>query len=161
MGGVLEHFKQKPEDSPFENKYSLRMSRSSRHKEKLNKCATKYCRNTREKGCKICSKCRKRLYKERHPERYTFTYVKNNARRRGKEWTITIDEFIQFITQTGYLFGKGREKDKLSIDRIDPLKGYHIDNIQILTVSENSSKGNYERDFESAVKGNYEEDLPF
>lgn len=93
----------------------------------------------------ICSKCRKRLYKERHPVRYTFSYLKNNARRRKHTFTLTIDEFVQFVRETGYMEGKGRHADKLSIDRIDPRRGYTPDNIQVLTVSKNATKGNHEK----------------
>lgn len=121
------------------------MRRTLEHKRKKNLCISAYCRNTPEKGRKICSKCRKRLYKERHPERYTFTYVKNNARRRGKRWELTMEQFIDFLNETGYLFGKGRKADKLSIDRIDHRKGYSADNIQVLTVSANAIKGNMEK----------------
>lgn len=37
--------------------------------------------------------------------------------------------------------GKGRHADSYSVDRIDNDKGYTIDNIRVLTLSENASKG--------------------
>ena len=42
--------------------------------------------------------------------------------------------------------GKGRGAGRLSIDRIRPWEGYNINNIQVLTVSENSKKKYAEQD---------------
>lgn len=39
------------------------------------------------------------------------------------------------------MVGKGRTKTSYSIDCKKPEEGYHYDNLQKLTVSENSSKG--------------------
>ena len=38
--------------------------------------------------------------------------------------------------------GKGKTKESFSIDRINNDEGYHIGNIRILTLSNNSRKGN-------------------
>lgn len=51
-----------------------------------------------------------------------------------------MDQFKQFCVETKYMDVKGREKDNYHIDRIDENKGYHIDNIQILTNTENVKK---------------------
>ena len=40
---------------------------------------------------------------------------------------------------------KGRTRYRLHIDRIDVTKGYHFDNLQVLTCTENVLKGNAER----------------
>jgi len=122
------------------------MRHTTEHKTRKNLCATKFCRNTRETRSSLCSKCRKRLYKERHPVQYTYSYVKANARRRKKEWSLTMEEFLDFVTSTGYMIGKGRTGDKLSIDRIDHRQGYHLGNIQVMTVSANSIKAQLEKD---------------
>ena len=63
-----------------------------------------------------------------------------NAKRRGKEFTITLEEFTQFCKETNYIAGAGRSSASYHIDRIDETKGYSIDNIQTLTNAENSKK---------------------
>lgn len=86
-----------------------------------------------------------RKYKAEHPLEYTFNVLRTNAKRRGKSFELTKEEFAQFCEQTGYLSSKGTTKAKMHIDRIDATKGYSINNIQILSCSANSSKGAYER----------------
>ncbi len=66
--------------------------------------------------------------------------LRDNSKRRGKEFTLTLQEFEQFCYQTKYLAGRGRSVDSYSIDRIDNTKGYTAENIRVLTVSENSKK---------------------
>lgn len=69
-----------------------------------------------------------------------------NAKRRRKEFTLTYKQFEEFCKRTGYNINKGRNAECLSIDRIDDKKGYTIDNIQAITISENITKSNlYER----------------
>jgi hypothetical protein len=104
------------------------------------KCITPYCRNEARKGRKICSKCWMRIYKERYPEAYFFNLLRCNAKRRGKEFTLTIEQFKDFCNKTGYLEDKGKNGNSMSIDRIDSEKGYTIDNIRILTLSNNTAK---------------------
>lgn len=67
------------------------------------------------------------------------------ARRRGIEFTLTRLQFANICEQTGYIEGKGVRKGALHIDRIDPARGYTWDNCQVITCSENVSKGNRER----------------
>lgn len=81
-----------------------------------------------------------RKYKQKNPEKYYFNILRTNAKRRRKEFILTIDEFIQFCKETGYLQNKGKRKESASIDRIDTNKGYSIDNIQVLSLSDNSIK---------------------
>jgi len=91
----------------------------------------------------ICHKCRSRLFKKHHPESYFFNLLRVNARRRGKEFLLTIQEFRKFCADTGYLDKKGKNGSSLSIDRINVNKPYSLENIQALTLSENSSKRNH------------------
>lgn len=103
------------------------------------KCKTKYCRNAPKKG-RTCSTCHTREYRKNNPYRYSYNNLKSNAKRRGKEFNLTFEEFKEFSIKTNYLIGKGRSKDSYTIDRIDTEKGYSIDNIQILSNSENVRK---------------------
>lgn len=74
-----------------------------------------------------------------------YTTLRCNARRRGKEFTLTLDQFKQFCIKTEYLAGRGRTKTGYHIDRIEDDKGYTIDNIQKLTNTENITKENKRR----------------
>jgi len=74
-----------------------------------------------------------------------FANLRGNAKRRGLEFALTLDDFRAFSDATGYLVGRGTSKFSLSIDRIDARLGYRLDNIRVLTLSENSTKGNQER----------------
>lgn len=102
-------------------------------------CDTQHCRKPRYTK-KYCHSCLKRQYKERHPERYAFTVLRNNAKRRGKVFELTFEQFMEFVVRTNYMAGKGRLKESLHIDRIDESKGYTIDNIQVLTNTQNLKK---------------------
>lgn len=109
------------------------------------KCKTKWCRNDRAKGRTICHKCHSRNFKQRNPDAYYFNALRNNARRRGKEFNLTLEEFRSFCQVTDYLALKGKTKFDMSVDRIDNNKGYHLENMQVLTLSENGIKGNIEK----------------
>lgn len=102
-------------------------------------CVTKHCRKPGYRGS-YCHSCHKRRYKERHPERYAYQTLRNNARRRGHAFDLTLEQFVQFAFKTGYMAGRGRYKESLHIDRIDETGGYTIDNIQVLTNTENVRK---------------------
>ena len=104
------------------------------------KCSTPNCTNKAAPFRTICHKCRSKKYKEKHPFEYWFNALRNNARRRGKEFTLTIEEFKEFCKQTGYDEKKGKTTTSLSIDRIRPGEGYSAKNIQAITLSENSYK---------------------
>lgn len=105
-----------------------------------NKCTTKFCRNTPPKKSNICYKCQKRKYREKYPIKAAYDNLKSNAKRRNKEFNITLEQFEQFCLETKYLVGCGRSKDSLHIDRKKEDAGYTIENIQTLTNSENVKK---------------------
>lgn len=44
-----------------------------------------------------------------------------------------------------YIDGSGRERHLYSIDRIDAAKGYHADNVRVVTCAENSVKAHDDR----------------
>ena len=104
------------------------------------KCSTPYCRNKRAWDRLICWKCKSRRFNTEHPHAAAYNRLKQNAKRRGKQFTLTYSEFIQFCTETNYLDKRGRTRKKCHIDRIDNEKGYTAENIRILTSSENIKK---------------------
>lgn len=89
----------------------------------------------------LCYKHYRRKVKERDPVYCRYNNFKNNARRRGKEFTITLNQFRNFCNETGYIIKKGMRGMNATVDRINNERGYHIDNIQLLTHRANSSKG--------------------
>lgn len=110
-------------------------------------CVAHGCSNPPGTRDRFCWKHRKRYKKEHNPISYTYQILKGNARRRGKVFNLTIDQFRIFCEKTNYLALKGRSSSSASIDRIDPSKGYEADNIQILSLSDNSKKGDYKEPF--------------
>ena len=79
-------------------------------------------------------------YRNKYPIRYTYQTLKDNAKRRGKSFNLTFEQFKQFAIKTDYLNVKGITKTSYHIDRIDENKGYTIDNIQLLTNEQNIKK---------------------
>jgi hypothetical protein len=97
-----------------------------------------------EKGIKkrFCDKHHARFQKEVNLAGYTYNLLKQNAKRRNKTFGLTLGQFKKFCEATGYLEMKGKKASSASIDCIDPSKGYVEGNIRVLSLSQNSSKGN-------------------
>ncbi len=110
------------------------------NKQKKGLCVAYRCMKKHSARDHFCPKHRKRYQKEKDPVLYTYGFLKQNAKRRKKPFPLTIEEFRQFCRETNYIELKGRLKKSATIDRIDSKKGYSIDNIQILSLSQNSSK---------------------
>jgi hypothetical protein len=118
------------------------------------KCLTEGCKNKAVPGRKTCNTCQSKKYRAKYPLKYWYRIVKYNAKRRNKTFTLTIEEFETFCIKTGYDKNKGKTAFSLSIDRINPLLGYSMDNIRAITLSENSKIRN-------RCIGMIEEDAPF
>lgn len=108
----------------------------------MKKCTTKYCNNKALKHRTICGKCKSRKYRENNPIQAAYQNLRTNAKRRNKEFDLTFEQFKEFAIKTNYILGKGKSQTSYHIDRIDETKGYTIDNIQILTNTENVKKYN-------------------
>lgn len=87
-----------------------------------------------------CRKCKYKRHKKNDIVKVTYQTLKYNSKRRGKEFTITLEEFREFCVETNYISKKGIESNSYHIDRIDENKGYTKDNIQLLTNTENVYK---------------------
>ena len=103
------------------------------------KCTTEGCLNEAQPLRRICGKCRSIKYREKYPLKYWYNTLKHNARRRGKSFTLTIDQFETFCMKTGYDKYKGKTATSLSVDRIDNTLGYSMDNIRAITLSDNTA----------------------
>lgn len=84
--------------------------------------------------------------------RAAYQALKDNAKRRGKDFNLSFDEFKLFCRRTHYLTKKGKTKESYSIDRIKNHLGYTPGNIQVLTLSRNTIKKIYvDYDYESKL----------
>jgi hypothetical protein len=82
---------------------------------------------------------RARQWRERYPLHYSFNKLKNRAKERGHAFHLTLAEYEQFALESGYAERKGKTAESFTIDRIEENRGYSVDNIRCLTLSENSS----------------------
>lgn len=98
-----------------------------------------------QSNLKICRSCRHIKDYEKDPVLVVYQKLRSNAKRRGKVFTLTLDYFRQFCADTDYIRLKGISGDSLTIDRIDPWRGYEDGNIQVLTNTENIKKRYTER----------------
>jgi hypothetical protein len=103
-------------------------------------CKTKHCRNYVKCSGSKCSTCRSREYTKRNPIRRCFRNLKSNAKRRGKVFELTFEQFEEFAIRTDYINKRGIMPDGYTIDRRDNSKGYTIDNIRILPNKDNVQK---------------------
>lgn len=134
--------------------------------------------NEKKRG--LCHKHWARLRKDVDPVYDRYNHFKNNALKRKKEFTITLDEFREWCNKVGYL-QNGKRGKNATVDRIDNNRGYHIDNIQLLTNRQNVKKyWGYDRwqqpppyyqmsdthndddfDYHPVEDDDYNDDLPF
>lgn len=108
-------------------------------KRRNGKCITWRCRRKARADGARCDTCHCRLHRLRHPDHYAFVALKASARKRRIAFELTFDQFKQFIAGSGYLSDKGREPHSLTIDRINRLLPYRLDNLRFLSHADNSS----------------------
>jgi len=121
--------------------------RAKRKKDPL--CQVNFCTRISEKGARTgrsleCTVCRVRIWRANNPIRANYNAIKNKARRRKIPFTLTFEFFTKLCEDTGFHLLRGRLKDAYQIDRIDALRGYSDDNVQILTAADNREKSNWE-----------------
>ena len=90
------------------------------------------------------------VYWRNHPDEAVWKSAKTRAKRRGVEFTITLEDVRAVWTETcpvlGYELKIGEKgpgdcmRRSFSLDRIDNSKGYAQGNIQILSVRANAMK---------------------
>ncbi len=106
-------------------------------------CVTPGCRNQARPARTKCHTCQAQV----NPARYAYRHLKANAKRRGKPFDLTLEQFTEFAQRTEYMTRRGRTASSYHIDRIDPEKGYTASNIQVLTNRENVLKQRVEGDY--------------
>ena len=92
--------------------------------------------------------------------KYLWQNLKGNAKRRGKFFDLTLDQFEAFCERTGYDKFVGTTATSFTIDRIDNNLGYTNNNIRSITLSENAHKGNRGHEMFSRPE-RQDDDLPF
>lgn len=110
-------------------------------------CEYPFCKRKKRKGKdgkkkgRYCTTCDKKVWRKNNPMKAVFQTLRQNARRRGKVFTLTFEQFQKFCRETRYMRGRGREQKSYTIDREKNELGYTADNIRMLPKGENSRKG--------------------
>jgi hypothetical protein len=125
------------------------MKISQAKKEKGARCCAYGCGNApvaRKGG--LCHKHYTRKRREVDPVGVRYGQFIGNAKQRGKDCDVTLEQFRQFCHDNDYIVKKGMRGKNATIDRIVNEIGYTIPNMQILSLSANASKGSgsYEPD---------------
>lgn len=103
-------------------------------------CVAYRCLNNKGTNDRFCYKHRKRYKKETNLLAYTYDLLKQNAKRRKKIFTISLDYFRKWCRDNNYLKLKGKSAKSASIDRDNPNLGYVEGNLKLLSLSANSKK---------------------
>jgi hypothetical protein len=94
---------------------------------------------------RLCSTHCNRAWRLNHPVADAYRNSRHHAKQRGIVWSLTLEQFIEFVEGNSYIDGKGCQKHSLHIDRKDATLGYAVGNLQVLTCTDNVAKGNQER----------------
>lgn len=95
--------------------------------------------------------CRSRKRRAADPIKYVYQNLKDRAKQRPKEFTITLEEFRIWCYENDFVPGRGD-----SVDRIENAEGYHLYNIQKMSLLDNIKKYHNHDRWQSAT-----EQLPF
>jgi hypothetical protein len=109
----------------------------------LNHCLTPRCRGlVHKKKCHspYCAACRMSRWKESHPIECAFHSLRGHAKERGKDFSLTLEQFRTLCLNTDYIERKGKESMSLQIDRIKSDEGYVAGNVQVISLRENTLK---------------------
>jgi len=102
-------------------------------------CQARYCSNPvrpdQKKGRTFCPDCCRSILGKNNVVWKRWHDLRGNAQRRRKPFDISLADWAAF-----YLT-KPRDNDQWTVDRINPLEGYTLGNIQWLNLSDNSLKG--------------------
>jgi len=139
--GFLLHYSLPMADHSAEGIFALKKTPG------LGKCPVKGCRNpSGKKKASLCDKHYQYRWRMKTPKRSAYSTLRDHAVGRGIKFTISYDYFLGVTDAFGYWeFEVTELKEQPSIDRRDPTKGYEPGNLVVLTISENSIKGNRER----------------
>jgi hypothetical protein len=92
-----------------------------------------------------CSKCSYLHEKTVRPYETRLRELRNNAKRRGIPFALTLEQFKQFAEPVKLLLGRGRTAQSLTIDRLKEELGYVAGNLGVLENADNVRKENERR----------------
>ena len=109
---------------------------------KWKKCVVKGCRQAVGPRChrNKCAKHHYHQWRDNHSLKCAFHHLRKRAKERGKDFSLTFEQYRDFAIKTDYARLKGKTSLSLSIDRINNDHGYHAWNIRAITLRENSRK---------------------
>ncbi|CAB4162672.1 hypothetical protein UFOVP783_91 [uncultured Caudovirales phage] len=95
---------------------------------------------------RYCTRHRAIRQRANDPVAAYYADLRHHAKERGVGCSLTLAEWRVWQAQVGFFDNAAEERAaRMSVDRIDPNKGYSLDNIQPLTVAENARKAVAER----------------
>lgn len=119
---------------------------------------------------KLAVKIQKTQWKEAHPEKVIWSGAKYRAAKAGLEFNLEMSDIVipEFCPYLGIRLtckkGDRRCDSLMSLDRIDPKKGYIKGNVEVISYKANRMKNNANRDeliiFSKNVIKKYEGTLP-
>lgn len=113
------------------------------------KCQVALCSRKRSGKSGYCSTHKRRLDKLRYPEYILYHWLKQNARKRGVEFSITLEYFKRWCAEEGFIDKKNSaDKRYWSVDRKENSKGYVEGNLQAMPTTENAQKA-WDEDYET------------
>lgn len=96
--------------------------------------------NSCKKKGELCHRHYKIRMKKRDPVYVRYNEFKSNAKKRSIEFSVTIQQFRNFCIKNNYIIKKYNRGKNMTIDRRCNVHGYHIWNMQILTMLQNQRK---------------------
>lgn len=103
-------------------------------------CSVRDCPREHDKGRTVCGYHRNQAWRLRNPVRGAWIALRAHAKQRGRTFTLVLESFRELCHRTRYHELTGNYPHSLTIDRIDPRRGYEPDNIQVITRSANCAK---------------------
>lgn len=107
-------------------------------------CWVRCCGRKRKSDRCMCHMHYQRRWRALNPETNDFNNLKTHAKARKIEFTITIDYWLG-LTDAYCFYKKNDDNLVLSIDRVDPTKGYEPGNLRVVSLAVNGHKGQRER----------------
>lgn len=87
------------------------------------------------------------------PKRSAFATLRDHAKQRGLEFTLTADYLAGLMDAYAYFDHAAESRGEFpSLDRIDSTRGYVPGNLRVITHSQNVVKGNRERHLPAYVQ---------
>jgi hypothetical protein len=106
-------------------------------------CWVRGCGRRSKKDRCLCHMHEMRRWRAKSKRTADFCALRDHARARGIKFEITPDYWKGFTDAFGYYVT--REDEVLSVDRVNPTKGYEEGNLRIVAISINSAKSNKEK----------------